>query len=143
MQEIALHIMDLVENSIRSRATRIEVDLEEDPEGGRLVVGIRDDGCGMDHRARRRAADPFFTTREGKRVGLGLALFAQAAEESGGTLRIESAPGRGTWVQAVFDLRHPDCKPLGDVQRTIELLRAAHPQIDFVYRYLRLQGGQP
>lgn len=134
MEEIALHIMDLVENSIHARATRIEIELEEDRAADRLVVSIRDDGCGMDDPTCRQAADAFFTTREGKRVGLGLALFAQAAEESGGGLAIESRPGRGTCVRATFGLSHPDRKPLGDVERTVELLRAVHPQIDFVYR---------
>jgi len=142
MEDLALHVMDIMENSIRAGATRIEVDLRADRTRDRLVVRIRDDGAGMDARTRRRARDPFFTTRGGKRVGLGLALLAQAARESGGALRIRSAPGRGTVILAGFGLSHPDRKPLGDVEGTVAMLRAVHPGVDFACR-IRCQGVEP
>jgi signal transduction histidine kinase len=135
MQDLALHILDLVDNSLRAGATRIGVRVAEDPAADRLRVEITDNGRGMDQATLARALDPFFTTKPGKPVGLGLALFAQAARESGGGLQVESRPGQGTTLRAEFGLGHPDRKPLGDLRQTMGLLAEAHPQVAFAYDY--------
>ncbi len=136
MQDISLHIMDVMENSLAAGAGRIDVGLWD--EGERLHVEIRDDGRGMSQGQRARAADPFYTTKPGKRVGLGLALLAQAARESGGSFEVSSEPGKGTSVHAVFVRTHPDCKPLGDVVGTVRLLRLSHPEVE-----IRCHAGKP
>ena len=141
MQDLALHILDLADNSLRAGATRIRVRVVEDPAADRLVVEMSDNGRGMPPDVLARALDPFFTTKPGKPVGLGLALFAQAARESGGQLEVESSPRRGTSLKAVFGLRHPDRKPLGDLQGTIDLLKQAHPRVAFDFDY-RKRGGE-
>jgi signal transduction histidine kinase len=135
MQDLALHILDLVDNSLRAGATRIAVRVVEEPAADRLVVEISDNGRGMNRRSLERALDPFFTTKPGKPVGLGLALFAQAARESGGRLQVDSAPGRGTTLRAEFGLSHPDRKPLGNVEETVSLLAEAHPEVSFDFDY--------
>jgi len=135
MQDLALHVLDLVDNALRAGATRIGVRVLEETAADRLRVEITDDGRGMDRETLDRALDPFFSTKPGKPVGLGLALFAQAARESGGSLRVESAPGRGTVLRAVFGLSHPDRKPLGDLTGTMDLLAEAHPRVAFDYDY--------
>ena len=137
MQDISLHIMDVMENCLAAGASTIEVEVRD--EGERLHVEIRDDGRGMDEEQRSRATDPFYSTKGGKRVGLGLALFGQAARESGGSLEVASERGRGTSVHAVFVRSHPDCKPLGDVAKTLRLLRLSHPEVEIRYR----AGGSP
>jgi len=133
MQDLALHLMDLIDNSLAAGATRVAVRLEERPAADRLLLEIADNGRGMDPETTARALDPFFTTKPGKPVGLGLALFAQAARESGGGLEVDSCPERGTTLRAVFGLSHPDRKPLGDLAGTVDLLRQAHPQVAFVF----------
>jgi signal transduction histidine kinase len=135
MQDLALHILDLVDNSLRAGATRVRVRVVEYPAADRLEVEIGDNGHGMDRDTVARALDPFFTTKPGKAVGLGLALFAQAARESGGSLSVDSSPRRGTTLRAVFGLRHPDRKPLGDMRGTMELLAQAHPRVTFDFDY--------
>ena len=135
MQDLALHILDVVDNSLAAGATRIGVHVVEDPAADRLLVEITDNGRGMDRKMRTRALDPFFTTKPGKAVGMGLALFAQAARESGGSLKVESADGKGTTVRAVFGLGHPDRRPLGDLSGTMSLLAEAHPQVAFAFDY--------
>lgn len=133
MQDISLHIMDIIDNSISAGASRVTVDIREDAAADRLYIDMTDNGRGMDGCTLEQALDPFFTTKPGKSAGIGLSLFAQAARESGGSLRIESQPGKGTAIHAVFGLSHPDRKPLGDIPRTLYLLRESHPEIEFSY----------
>lgn len=135
MQDLSLHILDILENSIAASASRIEIELEEDTGRDVLCLEIRDNGRGMDAETRKRALDPFFTTKTTRRVGLGLPLLAQAARESGGTLEIASQPGQGTRVRAVFQLSHPDRKPLGDIAETLRTILSGRPELDLQFRY--------
>jgi signal transduction histidine kinase len=130
---MSLHILDVVENSICSMAKLIEISLVEDQEQDMLMLEIRDDGKGMDPENCARASDPFFTIKSGRRIGLGLALLAQAAREAGGDFHVSSSPEAGTTVTATFRRSHPDRKPLGDISATLETLVTAYPEIDFVY----------
>jgi predicted metal-dependent phosphoesterase TrpH/anti-sigma regulatory factor (Ser/Thr protein kinase) len=135
MEDLSLHILDIVENSINACAGRIEIRINEDSANDLLTIEIIDDGKGMDAETLRKATDPFFTTRTTRRVGLGLSFLAQAAEESEGTFDIRSKPGEGTTVKATFRMSHPDCKPMGDIAQTIVTLVTGHPGIDFLYEY--------
>jgi signal transduction histidine kinase/ActR/RegA family two-component response regulator len=68
--------------------------------GDYLCVTVTDTGIGMDEATLKRAAEPFFTTKEvGKGTGLGLSMvYGLAAQSEGGT-RITSRPGAGTTVE--------------------------------------------
>lgn len=135
MKDLSLHILDIVENSIRAGAALIEISISEDEEMDLLTLKICDDGKGMDRETRRRAMDPFFTTKSGKRIGLGLSLLAQATKEADGDFELESTPGEGTRVSATFMRSHPDRKPLGDIVSTLQSLILAHQGIKFVYHH--------
>src|SRR5512142_472911 len=71
LREIALHILDVLENALRAGAGVILVTVEEQPVEDSLRVEVEDDGPGLPVSA-EKAVDPFF--REGKRTGLGLPL---------------------------------------------------------------------
>ena len=135
MEDIALHVLDIVENSLRAGATRVGVTVTEDHVRDRLSIVIIDNGRGMRQEDIDRLTDPFFTTKPGKRVGLGLALFAQAARESGGGLKVSRLKKQGLKVEAGFHPAHPDCKPIGKMDETIFLLRESHPEVRFDYIY--------
>ena len=135
MEDLSLHILDIAENSIAAEAKRIEIIIDEDNDKDLLTIEIKDDGRGMDQKSLKKAIDPFFTTRKTRRVGLGLSFLSQAAEESGGKMEIKSAPNEGTTTKATFRLSHPDCKPLGDINQTIQTLVVGHPEINFIYEY--------
>lgn len=62
-------------------------------------------------------------------------FFKYAAESTGGSFTIDSTPGVGTTVTAVFGLSHIDRMPLGDMNGTIETLITCHPDTDFLYTY--------
>lgn len=135
MEDLSLHILDIAENSINGAARKIEIIIDEDREKDLLTIEIKDDGKGMDEKTLKKALDPFFTTRKTRRVGLGLSLLAQAAEESGGKMELNSIPCVGTTVRATFRMSHPDCKPMGDINETMRMLIAGHPEINFVYEH--------
>ncbi|NLY89117.1 MAG: ATP-binding protein [Firmicutes bacterium] len=137
MKDLALHILDLAQNSLRAGARLIEIHLVEEAEKDLFRVTIADDGKGIPAGNLERVLDPFYTTRTTRRVGLGLPLFEAAARRSGGGLTVTSTPGRGTRLEATFQLRNWDRPPLGDMAETILTLIAANPDVDFLYRQKR------
>jgi len=134
MQDLSLHILDIAENGIMAGATLIEIDISEDVGRDLLQITIKDNGYGMDEETLRGATDPFVTSRSTRRVGMGLPLLKQAAEETGGGLRITSELGKGTEVVATFKESHIDRRPLGDMGATLTALIMRAPDLDVVYR---------
>jgi len=111
MRDLCQHVMDLVENSVASGAQRVTVLLSEDVQQNRLSLLVEDDGEGMTPEVAGKAADPFYTTRNTRRVGLGLSLLQAASQRSEGSFALDSAPGRGTRVECSFGLTHLDRPP--------------------------------
>ncbi|MGZ3604214.1 MAG: ATP-binding protein [Thermodesulfobacteriota bacterium] len=135
MEDLSLHILDIVENAIAAKAKKIDVLIREEVNEDQLVIEIIDDGIGMDEEVREKAIDPFFTTRTSRRVGLGLSLMAQAAREAAGMLRIESELGKGTKVTVTFQYSHIDRKPLGSMIETMTTLLLGNPELDISYSH--------
>ena len=135
MPEISLNILDVTENSTRAGASLVQITVDVQPESDKLTVIITDDGCGMTPEQIRQVTDPFYTSRTTRKVGLGVPFFKFAAESTGGSFSIESEPGKGTMVTAVFTLNHIDRMPLGDMTATIHTLIQGHPATDFLYVY--------
>jgi len=135
MTEISLNILDVAENSIRANASLVEISVYTDTVNDVLTVVIRDDGCGMTHEQVESVTDPFFTTRNTRKVGLGVPFFKYAAESTGGSFSIESQPNQGTTVTAAFSLSHIDRMPLGDMTATIHQLVVFNQNTDFLYTY--------
>jgi signal transduction histidine kinase len=137
MEDISLHILDIVENSLRANAKNVKIKVTEDEKQDLLTVLIEDDGEGMDKETLKRACDPFFTTKAKKRIGLGLSLLSQSAQQGGGKLTINSKKGKGTKICATFRLSNIDTKPLGNIDETIKVLRSSHPEVRFIFEYRR------
>ena len=87
-------LLNLVDNSIRSGAKNIWIELRQVDK--QVSVAVSDDGPGVPQDMAHRIFDPFFTTRvEGDGTGLGLHLSRRIAQECGGELRYEPRPGGG------------------------------------------------
>jgi len=134
LPEISLNILDIAQNSIVAEASLIQITVDETTEGHLLRTEIEDNGRGMSEDTLASVIDPFFTTRKTRSVGLGIPFLKQEAESTGGMFHIQSEPGKGTVVTAIFCTDHIDCMPLGDVNATIHSLITMNPQIDFLYR---------
>lgn len=140
MEDISLHILDIVENSISAEAKKIIIKIEEDIMENKLILEIEDDGRGIPSEFQEKVKDPFFTTKKNKKVGLGLALLEQSVEEANGNLYINSIPGKGTKLKAIFTYNHIDRKPLGNINETLETLFISHPEINFIFEYKSKEG---
>ena len=140
MHELSLHILDVMENAVCAGATMISVSVEEDLEEGLLTICVEDDGPGFPI-APRAAVSPFFTTKSGKRTGLGLSLFEVAAEQAGGALTVGSSTLGGASVTATFELQHVDRAPLGDLAVTVLSMILTHKELEILCR-LRSSGGE-
>lgn len=136
MTELSLNVLDIANNSIRANADLIEIKVKIHRDLDTLTITIADNGCGMTEEQLRSVEDPFFTTRTTRKIGLGVPFFKMAALSSGGTFEINSTPGVGTTVKAVFGLSHIDRMPLGDMNSTMHTLITLNTQIDFLYTYL-------
>jgi len=87
----------IVKNAIDASDPDGSVTVEASTVGGELVVRVMDQGAGMKPEVLDRAAEPFFTTKEpGHGMGLGLFLARSVFDRLGGSLRLESRPGKGT-----------------------------------------------
>ena len=135
MKELSLNILDVAKNSVTAGASLIRISLLTDKDGW-LTLTITDNGCGMSKETLQYVADPFYTTRTTRKVGLGLPLLKLATEQTGGSLHIESSQEQGssgTTLVARFDTKSIDCMPVGDIVSTVCILIAGSPEIDFEF----------
>jgi len=138
MQDLSLHILDITENSIAAGATVIEITVNEDSRENLLTVTIQDNGSGLEEKNLKKVIDPFYTTKESKRVGLGVSMLAHATREANGTFDVQSKKGEGTKITATFVYDHIDRRPLGNIVDTIiSLIATAGSRFDLVYKHCK------
>ena len=129
-----MHIMDIAQNSIRAGATEIGISIDADEARNEMSIVISDNGCGMSEDMVQRVISPFTTTRTTRRVGLGIPLFKDGCESTGGSFSIQSTLGVGTKVIACYVLDHLDRPPLGALGETLHSLIISNPDLDFAIR---------
>ncbi len=135
MREIALHILDIAENSISAGADQVKIQINEDFFKDLLQISIHDNGKGMDAETVEKITDPFITSRTTRSVGLGIPFFKAAAEACDGCFTIQSQPGVGTNVTVTFKHSHIDRMPLGDISGTFLSLLIGTPEIHWIFEH--------
>ena len=131
MPEIALHILDLVQNCITALARHIRIRVSESMEADSLEVEIADDGKGMEESFLKKVVSPFTTTRTTRKVGLGIPLLKEGCESTGGSFGITSKVGKGTTITGRYVMSHIDRPPLGDFAGTVHSIIVCNPDLDF------------
>lgn len=126
MKELALHIMDVMQNSITADSSEISVSVKTCEEDRTLLVTVKDNGYGMDEDTLKKAVDPFHTSRTTRMVGLGLPMFREAAILAGGDFALDSEEGVGTVLTASFKTDSIDRQPLGDLGNVFFLTMLSH-----------------
>ena len=89
MRDLSMHVLDIVQNSIKAEAKLITVLFVKSADNT-LTFTVKGDGCGMSPEFLAKVTDPFTTTRTTRKVGMGLPLFKLAAEQTGGTFSLTS-----------------------------------------------------
>lgn len=135
MEELSLHILDIAENSIEAKASKIEIIIVENKKKNQFSIKIIDNGLGMDKETIKNAVNPFYTTKKVRRFGLGLSMLSNAARATNGTFSISSKKTNGTIVKAEFEHDHIDRQPLGDIKQTLITLVMGHPEINLFYTH--------
>lgn len=135
MKELSLNILDIVQNSVRAKATEVEVIINEKISNNILEIIIRDNGKGMPKDLVEQIKDPFATTRTTRKVGLGIPLLLESCERCEGKLDIDSSEGVGTTIRAVFQHDHIDLAPMGDIVNTMTMLILSSPEIRYIFTY--------
>lgn len=135
MKDLSLHILDIAHNSIRAQATEIRISIILEEKTDLLSIIIQDSGSGMTAEQLARITDPFYTSRTTRKVGLGIPLLQQKAEDCNGSLSMESTVGKGTLLTANFQNSHIDLPEIGDIAGVIAMLSCSFPNIHFIFHF--------
>lgn len=95
---IARALSNIVENALHAMPSSGELVIDARVEADWVVLEVRDTGVGMDEEALARVFEPYFSTKT-TGTGLGLPIARRNVELSGGSIEVESTPGRGTLVR--------------------------------------------
>jgi len=107
---VARALTNLVENAMQAMPSGGTLEVRARQEGGTLLVTLADTGVGMDAEAVSRAFEPYFSTKTAG-SGLGLANAKRNIERCGGSIAIDSAPGRGTTLRVTLPLEVRSAAP--------------------------------
>ncbi len=131
MHDLSLYLLEVLENSTRAGARHVDVGVFIDEGSDQLRLTVDDDGRGLSATP-EQTLDPFYTTKPGKKTGLGLSLLKAEAQAAEGDLAIgPSATLGGARVEAFMRWNHVDRPPLGDIAMTIVVAAATNPDTAF------------
>ncbi len=137
MRELSLNILDIAKNSVKAKASLVEILVDVNDDSDEILIEIKDNGCGMTEEFLKTVVDPFSTTRKTRKVGMGIPLFKEACETAGGRFQITSKVGVGTTTTGVFKLNHIDRMPLGNLTESVMTLVMGDLEIEFLLNVRR------
>ena len=92
--------------TLRSRVAELTILPRAEPTSPPVIIEVSDTGLGMDDETRRRCLEPFFSTKEQRGTGLGLAMVYGVVQRHEGTIDVESQVGQGTTIRLTLPHRH-------------------------------------
>lgn len=135
LQDIAMYVLDITNNSIRAEAKNIAIHISSSNKKNKILISVQDDGCGMSAEQLERVTNPFYTSRTTRKIGLGVSLFKELAEQCNGSFLIQSEKGKGTLIQAELEKTHWDTPPMGDLAEMLITLIQANELIEYQFDY--------
>ena len=135
MEDLAMHLIEILMNSIHAGATKIFVTIFSSTKNDEIQIIVEDNGKGMDKEKAESVSDPFVTSRETRKIGMGLAFLKGLSEMCNGSYKLESGVGIGTVVEAKVQKSHIDVPPLGNLGEMSMAVIQANPDIDYKLQY--------
>lgn len=112
--QFELMLLNIASNARHALPDRGRFDVEISSGGTTVQIRLRDDGCGMREDIAAKVFEPFFSTKPADSgTGLGLAVVHELVTAAGGSIGVQSAPGRGTTfvISLPRALPGPACSP--------------------------------
>jgi len=97
-------LVNMVFNAVDAMSEGGRFTLAAEQHDERVVITVKDTGCGMSPEVRSRVFDPFFTTKGVEGMGLGLSVSYGVIRRHGGTIKVESEVGRGSTFRVILPL---------------------------------------
>jgi len=98
-------LLNIVTNAIQAMPDGGNLTIQTGLHDGQIAISFKDEGIGIPPENLERVFEPFFSTKEtGEGFGLGLAVAMETVRKHGGTIHIDSEPGRGTQVTVFLPL---------------------------------------
>ena len=135
MDDLSLHILDIVQNSLAACATLVKIYVRLNFRTNVMSIRVLDDGRGMTKEQSEMAVSTNYTTRKDGLGGRGLPLLKATAEAAGGELKLTSKVMLGTEVTATFSLFAPKQKPLGNLAQLFVTLMQSEEKCDYILSY--------
>jgi len=115
-------VMDLTGNALdacswkeyrEGEIPRVTLGVHRGDMNGRVEIVVSDNGVGMTEEVRGRVFTPFFSTKEKKGTGMGLAVVARIVSSHEGKTTVESEPGKGATFRVSLPIRGPNLREEG------------------------------
>lgn len=135
MEDLAMHILELLQNSIEHQAKIIKLEIIINPKHNTILINLFDNGAGISKDKLALVTKPFVTSRKTRNVGLGLAFMQGLCDLTEGILNIKSEIDKFTKISIKLPLNHLDLPPLGDLGQMMMFAIQANDQIDYLFTY--------
>lgn len=140
MENLSMHVLDIMANSIRADASEIHVTIIDSRKSDLISIEVIDNGKGMDQQMVIEVQNPFFTTRSTRKIGLGIPFFKELGEQCEGAFELESEVNKGTRIYASMKKSHWDTPPMGDIGDAIMIGISAKESVHTHFEYIKDNG---
>jgi signal transduction histidine kinase len=102
-------LVNLITNAIHALSKEGQITVGTKLKGNKVSLSVKDTGMGMSAELKKNIFDPFFTTKAvGEGTGLGLSVVHGIVESHNGTIRVTSAPGKGSKFEILLPIKHKE-----------------------------------